>query len=812
MPDDAKSKKKPQTQPNAKDDATDSDAPEFAELDAPPVQGEFINREESWLEFNRRVLHEALDPRTPLLERVGFLAIFNSNLDEYFQKRVGGLKRQIEAGILTRTTDGLTPEQQLAMIRQRVIPMLEEQARCFTDDVQPALAKQGIHLLRWEELNDAERVLADDYFSANLFPVVTPLSVDPGHPFPFISNLSTSLGVMLQHPGGEKSNPANATPIRDPSNDKDGEIDENAGRLQFARVKVPTVLPRWVKLASEGGQDKFISCEQIIRHNLDRLFEGMIIKHIEPFRITRNADVERDEEDAEDLLELIEQELRDRRFARAVRLETDDSPFHPLNHFLMQEMGLRPDDVYHMPAQLDFTDLWTIHGGVHRPDLKYESWTPMVPSRLAETDANIFSIIRQGDVLVHHPYESFSASVERFIRRAATDPDVIAIKLTLYRTAKDSPFIPDLIRAAESGKQVVVLVELKARFDEERNVQLAQQLEKAGIHVVYGVMGYKTHTKTSLVVRKEKDGLRTYAHIGTGNYNSKTASLYTDLGLFTCDPRITGDLIEVFHFLTGRSVKRNFKHLLIAPINMRQRFVELIDREIAHADAWKKAGGVEEDRPLIVAKFNSLEDRRLCRKMYEASNAGVRVKLIIRGFCTLRPGVPGLSDNITVQSVIGRFLEHSRIYHFRNGAGVTSYDPATIAIKPTDNTESSPAGSPNESTSLSAAETSGGGGTSGGGAAEYYIGSADWMYRNLNNRVECITPVYDLSLQAKLKTIIDTMLADQRQAWDLDAEGKYTQRTPPKVGKKRPELAGSPAVVGTHSHLMDLTRLELADG
>ncbi|MBB6429624.1 polyphosphate kinase 1 [Algisphaera agarilytica] len=754
-------------------------------IDAPPAEGEFLNRESSWLEFNRRVLHEALDERTPLLERVGFLAIFNSNLDEYYQKRVGGLKRQIEAGLMTRTVDGLSPEQQIEMIRELVIPMLDVQAQCFTEVVKPALKAKGIHLLAWEELSDAEREEANEYFMTNLFPVVTPLSVDPGHPFPFISNLSTSLGVMLQHPVVEKNDPM-MSPIQTPSVDGEAELEDNAGRMQFARVKVPQVLPSWVKLAGDDGQDKFISTEQVIRHNLDKLFDGMIIKHVEPFRITRNADVERDEEDAEDLLELIEQELRDRRFADAVRLETDDAPFHPMNHFLMQELGLQQDDVYQMPAELDFNDLWEIHGSVNRPDLKYEPWTPMVPTRLADVDSNIFSVIRNGDILVHHPYESFSASVERFIRRAATDPDVIAIKLTLYRTAKDSPFIPDLIKAAEAGKQVVVLVELKARFDEERNVQLAQRLEKAGIHVVYGVVGYKTHTKTSLVVRKEKDGLRTYAHIGTGNYNSKTANLYTDLGLFTCDPRITGDLVEVFHLLTGRSLKRDFNHLLIAPTNMRKRFVEMIDREIAHAQAWKQAGSHEDDRPLIVAKMNSLEDRRMCRKLYEASNAGVKIQLIVRGFCTLRPGVPGLSENITVQSVIGRFLEHSRIYHYRNGQGVTSYDPTQVTAK-----------------------TSGSEETGRGGNAEYYIGSADWMYRNLNNRVECITPVYDPALQAKLKTIVDTMLADHRQTWDMDAEGNYTQRTPPKITEKN---AATPAVVGTHQHLMDLTRLELADG
>ena len=719
----------------------------------PPAAGEFLNREASWLEFNRRVLHEALDDRTPLLERIGFLAIFNSNLDEFYMKRVGGLKRQIEAGILTRTPDGYTPQEQLAMIRDMVLPMLAEQAACFTDELKPALAEAGIHLLDWDGLDEAGRAQAEAYFEANLFPVVTPLSVDPGHPFPFISNLSTSLGVMLQYP--EPGTPGAAPPLNDE--------DPDAGRLHFARVKVPQVLPRWVRLEGEGenksSQDTFISLQAIIRQHLERLFEGMVIKQVEPFRITRNADVERDEEDAEDLLELIEQELRDRRFARAVRLETDDQPFHPLNRFLMTELGLGDDDLYPMRAELDFTDLWTVHRAVNRPDLKYPAWTPQVPQRLLDADTNIFGVIDRGDLLVHHPYESFSASVERFIRRAATDPDVIAIKLTLYRTAKDSPFIPDLIKAAESGKQVVVLVELKARFDEERNVQLAQRLEKAGIHVVYGVVGYKTHTKTSLVVRRTPEGLKTYAHIGTGNYNAKTANLYTDLGLFTCDPRITGDLVQLFHFLTGRSRHRTYEHLLVAPTNMRSRFEELIDREIAHADAWKAAGGekqpdAEAKRPRITAKMNSLEDQDMCRRLYRASNAGVKIELIVRGFCCLRPGVPGLSENITVRSVIGRFLEHSRIYMFAN------------------------AGNP-----------------------DYFIGSADWMYRNLSNRVECITPIYDPTAKQRLQKILDVTLADQRQAWSLDAEGGYTQlRTKGEIDD------ADPVTAGTHRHLMHLTR------
>ena len=706
----------------------------------------FLNRELSWLEFNRRVLHEALDERTPLLERVAFLAIFNSNLDEFFQKRVGGLKRQIDASLLTRTPDGRSPHETLAAIRQMVLPMLDAQAQCFASTIRPKLAEQGIHLLSWDELTDAEREYANDYFHRHLFPILTPLAVDPGHPFPFISNLSTSLGVILRSPGESRAGAEGDEPI------------------QFARVKVPEVLARWVKLEPKGATTtdgkpvfRFVPLEQIMRQNLHLLFEGMVIDECEPFRITRNADVERDEEDAEDLLDLIEQELRDRRFAKVIRLEVDDKPCDRINRFLMDELELGEQDVYHMPAELDYTDLWAIHG-INLPVLKHEPWTPIVPPRLADEDADIFSVIRQGDVLVHHPYESFAASVERFIRAAAKDPKVVAIKQTLYRTSSDSPFIPELIRAAESGKQVVVLVELKARFDEERNVQIAQKLEKSGIHVVYGIVGLKTHTKTSLVVRQESDGMKVYAHVGTGNYNSKTAQLYTDLGLLTCDPRVTGELTQLFHYLTGRSVKKDFEHLLVAPTNMRRRFIEMIDREIAHAQEWQARGGKEKDpksrgRPLIIAKMNSLEDMRICAKLYEASRAGVKIQLIVRGFCCLRPGVPGLSENITVMSVIGRFLEHSRIFYFHNA-----------------------------------------------GKPEYYIGSADWMYRNLSSRVECITPIYDKAHQQRLHTIIDVMLSDQRQAWDMQPDGSYVQRTPANPDDEHAQ--------GTHKRLMALARSE----
>lgn len=687
---------------------------------------EYLNRELSWLEFNRRVLNEALDSRTPLLERVAFLAIFNSNLDEYFQKRVGGLKRQIVAGISLRTPDGLTPRETLAAVRKVVLEMLDVQARCFTEEIRPALKEAGVELLSFNQLTGDDIAFVRKYFRETLFPLLTPLAVDPGHPFPFISNLSMSLGVMI-HPGQA---------------DTTGEL-----AAQFARVKVPRMLPRWVRIGSTGdtGPYRFIHMSEVMRHNLSDLFEGMVLQQIEPFRLTRNADIERDEEDAEDLLELIEQELRDRRFGQVVRLEVARDASPSIVSFLMNELELEDSDIYQMSAEMDYTDLGVI-ADLNIPHLKNTPWTPTIPPRLADKEADMFSIIRAGDVLVHHPYDSFGASVERFIRDAARDPKVVAIKQTLYRTSADSPFIPDLIRAAEAGKQVVCLVELKARFDEERNIQVAQLLEKAGVHVVYGMVGLKTHTKTAVVVRHELEGMRVYAHIGTGNYNSKTAQIYTDLGLFTCNPLITSDLTELFHSLTGRSIKNDFGTLLIAPINMRRRFMELIDREITHAQAWRERGSDPQDpsRPRIVAKMNSLEDRTIVRKLYDASQAGVRIDLIVRGFCCLRPGVPGLSENITVMSVIGRFLEHSRIFHFHNN-----------------------------------------------GQGEYYIGSADWMYRNLNNRVECITPILDPSLQAKLRQILAVMFNDQRQAWDMAGDGRYTQRKPAEMDASQQAAAAA---------------------
>ena len=740
-------RRKPAPAPPVPTDAPDPDAA----ATGPGERDHFLNREVQWLAFNGRVLHMALDGRTPLLERIAFLAIFNSNLDEYFQKRVGGLKRQTKAGLTQRSPDGRTPAEQLATIRELVLPMLATQARCFQEDLKPALAAEGIHLLPWGRLSEADRATADAYFENQLFPLLTPLAVDPGHPFPFLSNLSTSLGVMLRPPSSAPN--ADAAAVLDDPDDPEGPA------LEFARVKVPAMLPQWVALHAPGERDdrgrdayRFVALIDIIKHNLGRLFEGMEIVHCEPFRITRNADLERDEEDAEDLLELVNQELRDRRFASCVRLEVDAEVDHPMVRFLLTELGLREEDVYRMPAELDYTDLFAVHAAVDRPDLKYPRWKPMAPPRLAGQERpDLFATISTGDLLAHHPYESFEHSVEAFIKQAARDPAVVAIKLTLYRTGTDSPFIPTLIAAAEAGKQVVCLVELKARFDEERNVQLARRLEKAGVHVVYGLVGLKTHTKTALVVREEEAGMKVYAHIGTGNYHSRTANLYTDLGLFTADTRITRDLVELFHFLTGRSLKKDFAHLLIAPVNMRRRFGQLIQREVDHAAAWRERGADPEDpdRPHIAAKMNQLEDHGIARRLYAASQAGVRVELFVRGFCCLRPGVPGLSENISVSSVIGRFLEHSRVFRFHN------------------------AGSP-----------------------ETFIGSADWMYRNLNNRVECITPVYDGGSRKRIDQLLEILRTDRRLAWDMDSGGGYTLRQP----------EGGVDAPGTHERLMAFTR------
>jgi polyphosphate kinase len=685
---------------------------------------EFLNRDTSWLEFNRRVLHEALDERTPLLERLRFLGIFSTNLDEYFMKRVGGLQRQIIRGWTQPSPDGLTPQQTLAAIRNAVLPQLKEQAECYANKIRPALANHGIHLLAWNELTDAEKATGERYFRASVFPVLTPLAVDPGNPFPFISNLSTSLAVVLHHPDREEN--------------------------LFARVKVPEGMPGWVQVNEQiPGMPptyRFVSLSEMIRANLQDLFPDMAIVDVMAFRVTRNADLERDEEEASDLMELIEDEIRRRRFADVVRLEHTPNPNGWIMDFLIRELELTPDDLYEMPSELDYPDLRQIADlNVGQPQLKYEPWTPVAPPALADEEADLFSIIRHGDVLVHTPFESFNASVERFIRQAVDDPKVLAIKMSLYRTGDASPFVPALVRAAEARKQVVCLVELKARFDEERNIAVAGALEKAGVHVVYGIVGLKTHAKTTLVVRQDPDGIRCYCHIGTGNYHAVTSRLYTDIGLLTCDPQITTDVVELFHYLTGRSLKRDYHKLLVAPVNMHARFLELINREIENHRQGKPAH--------IVAKMNSLEERKIVRALYDASRAGVKIDLLVRGFCTLRPGVPGMSENIRVSSVIGRFLEHSRVFYFRNAAE----DPA---------------------------------------AGEFYIGSADWMYRNLHARVEATIPIEQLPLRKRLWEILQILLNDRRQAWDLQPDGSYVQRVPEDPAKE----------IGAHQTLMNLTR------
>ncbi|MFM7134519.1 MAG: polyphosphate kinase 1, partial [Planctomycetota bacterium] len=645
----------------------------------PDDPSRFLNRDLQWLEFNRRVLAQAIDPRNPLLERVRFLAIYGSNLDEFFMKRVGGLRRQMDAGVDSPPWEPLSPAEQMVLIRERVLEHSALAMRAFRDGLVPLLRAEGIELLGWRELTDAERAEAEQWYRRNVFPILTPLAVDPGHRFPFISNMSVSLGVQLRRPGESEA--------------------------LFARVKVPELGGRLYRF---GSSRRFVSLQEIIAHNLDDLFPGMEIADVLPFRVTRNAETERDNEDAEDLLEQIQQQLRERRFARVVRLEVGSRPNERIMRFLENELQLGDEDLYETDITLDWGVLNEI-ADLDMPEHRWPKWTPVAPHGLEDEDSDIFSLIREGDVLVHHPYESFDHSFERFIEAAAADPKVLAIKQALYRTSGDSPFIPSLIRAAESGKQVAVLVELRARFDEARNILWARKLEDAGVHVAYGVVGYKTHTKTALVVRQEQGGIRCYAHIGTGNYNSKTARLYEDLGLLTCDPAITEDLVGLFNYMTGRSRQTEDRKLLVAPVGMKRRFIELIEREAEFARAGR--GG------RIVAKMNQLEDRSVTDALYAASRAGVSIDLVVRGFCCLRPGVPGLSENIRVVSTIGRFLEHSRIFWFGNGRS----DPLD---------------------------------------GDFYIGSADWMYRNLNTRVECAAPIEERRHRARLWEILNLHLTD----------------------------------------------------
>jgi polyphosphate kinase len=670
----------------------------------------FLNRELSWLEFNARVLDEARDPRNPLLERAKFLAIFAGNLDEFFQVRIAGLRQQVEAGAVARAPDGLTPAEQLAAARTRALELVTDQSAIFLG-LRPELAAEGIHIVDYAAVPEHHDALRQRFLD-EIYPVLTPLAVDPGHPFPYISTLSLSIAVGLRDP--------------------------DTGERVFARVKVPQILPRLLDI----DPTRFVPIDQVIEANLADLFMGMELVESHLFRVTRNADFTVEEDEADDLLMAIEEELRRRRFGEAVRLEVERTMPAGTRNLLMRGIGLEPEDVYEVAGMLDLTALYRI-ADLDRPDLKQEPWTPVTPPRLVPPDedepTDVFAAVRAADILVHHPYESFAASVERFIEQAADDPDVLTIKQTLYRTSGDSPIVQSLIRAAERGKQVVVLVEIKARFDEEANIIWARKLERAGAHVVYGLVGLKTHSKTALVVRREGSGLRRYVHIGTGNYNPKTARLYVDLGLLTARPEIGADVTDLFNVLTGLSRQRTFRRLLVAPHNLRQGFLELLERERAHAEAGRPAH--------VVVKTNAVVDIPVIEALYAASNAGVQIDLIVRGACSLQPGLPGISENIRVRSVIGEFLEHSRIWGFTNGG-----DP------------------------------------------DWYIGSADLMDRNLDRRVEAVVPVEDSEARARIADIIEVMLADDRRSWQLQPDSTWIRTE---------TLQGHPGTVDTFETLKE---------
>ncbi len=677
----------------------------------------YVNRELSWLDFNARVLHEARDERNPLLERAKFLAIFASNLDEFFQVRVSGLMEQVAAGSAKRSPDGRTAAEQLDVIRDQVRGLVHEQARLY-DLVRAQLAREGVAIVDHAAIPEHHARLRERYLE-EIFPVLTPLAVAPGHPFPYISTLSLSLAITV------------ADPV--------------TGEQRFARVKVPPILPRLVQV----DRHVYVPLEQVIAANLDALFPGMQVVETYMFRVTRDADFDVEEDEAGDLLSAIEQELRRRRFGSAVRLEVEEGMPDEMRDFLLSGIGLSADDLCAVGGALDLTCLWQI-ATLDMPELRDPPWTPVVPARLVPLDegdlVDLFAVIRQGDLLVHHPYESFTASVERFITQAADDPDVLSIKQTLYRTSGDSPVVRDLIRAAEQGKQVVVLVEIKARFDEEANIVWARKLEQAGAHVVYGLVGLKTHSKVALVVRREGTGLRRYLHLGTGNYNPKTARIYTDLGLLTCRPELGADATDLFNFLTGLSRQQGFRRLLVAPDTLRSRIRDLIAREADHARAGRPAR--------IVAKVNALVDPEMIEHLYEASQAGVEVECIVRGACSLHPGLPGMSDRIRVRSIIGEFLEHSRIFGFANG-----------------------------------------------GRQEWYTGSADLMERNLDRRVEVVFPIEDLEAQARIEEIVAVMLADDRRSWQLGADA---------VWRRTEEILAASGTHDTFATLKDHARIAAA--
>ncbi|MAR53060.1 MAG: polyphosphate kinase 1 [Propionibacteriaceae bacterium] len=678
----------------------------------------YVNRELSWIAFNSRVLAQALDPRTCLLEQAKFSAIFSNNLDEFFMVRVASLKSQVDAGIDKASEDGRTPSEQLHEIRSQLSPLLETQQKHYLNHLRTGLEEHGVFLFNYDQLNEAQRLWVDNFFQTEIFPVLTPLAVDPAHPFPFVSNLSLNVAALIHDP--------------------------DTGQRQLARVKVPQkILPRFVSIPTElGGNDPkplhtAVPLEQVIAFNLGLLFPGMSIEGHYFFRVTRDADLELRDLEADDLMIAIEQGLRKRRMGgEVVRLEVADDTPQDVIEMLMEGMSVIEEDLYRVNGPLGLDDLFALMGLPlpHLKDATHLGQTPAILSRTQksmledgsineEEFESIFSVVRRRDVLLHHPYDLFSTSVEEFINQAADDPLVMGIKMTLYRTSKDSPIIAALIRAAENGKQVMALVELKARFDEDNNIQWAKHLERSGVHVVYGVIGLKTHTKIVLVVRKEKERLRSYVHIGTGNYNSKTSRLYTDLGLLSARPELGQDLVELFNYLTGFSKQQSFRKLLVAPVSLRKGMEALICREIEHARQGR--GGS------IKAKMNSLVDPGIVALLYEASQAGVKIQLVVRGMCSLYPGLEGISDNISVVSIIGRFLEHSRIFWFNNG-----------------------------------------------GLPEVFIGSADLMPRNLDRRVEAVAPVEEPELRTQLERLLERYLTDNKGAWDMQSDGNFIQRYP----------------------------------
>ncbi|PRY31228.1 polyphosphate kinase [Pseudosporangium ferrugineum] len=667
----------------------------------------FLNRELSWLDFNARVLALAEDPETPLLERAKFLAIFSSNLDEFYMVRVAGLKRRLKAGLPMRGGDRSSLRNQLEMITERAADLVTRHSACFGDEVRPKLQAEGIELVSWTELDAPERERLRTFFREQVFPVLTPLAVDPAHPFPYISSRSLNLAVVLRDP------------------------EDSSGEL-FARIKVPNNVQRFVAVQNDSRGVRFLPVEELIAVHLDQLFSGMKILEWHLFRVTRNAEVEVDEDRDEDLLQALERELAQRRFGPPVRLEVAASISDHVLDLLARELDMNDEDVLRVPGLLDLSALWQVFGEVDRDDLKDRPFVPATHPQLAdgEVPRSVFNRLRECDILVHHPYHSFSTSVQRFIEQAAADPNVLAIKQTLYRTSGDSPIVDALVDAAAAGKQVVVLVEVKARFDEVANIGWARTLERAGCHVVYGLVGLKTHCKTALVVRQEGNQIRRYCHIGTGNYHPKTARLYEDFGMLTADPEIGADVTDLFNVLTGYSRQTAFRRLLVAPHGVRRGLIERIEEQARIA----RAGG----EALVQFKVNSLVDEETCDALYRASRDGVKVDLVIRGMCALRPGVPGLSENIRVRSIVGRFLEHSRVFRFGTGDD-----------------------------------------------AEYWIGSADLMHRNLDRRVEALVRVTLPSAQNDLRNVLELAMSDESEGWDLDAEGTWHRRP---VNPSQPHL------------------------